>query len=202
MSSLHIQNGHTDKVTRRRRILKAFVAKAQANRSFAERFSDYVTETAGSIEFLIINIAFFFFWILYNIEIIPGITPFDVYPFGLLTMIVSLEAIILSVFVLLSQHRMAKIDSLREELHLQVNLIAEEEITKALEMLSDIRSKVGIKTEDHELTRMLERIDTSYIERQLDKQISSTSSNILKPPLPQLSNNQQSSEKKDNKESR
>lgn len=184
--SSHSQNGHTDRVIRRRRILKAFVAKAQANRSFSEKFSDYFTETAGSIEFLIINISFFFFWILYNIDLIPGIYAFDPYPFGLLTMIVSLEAIILSVFVLLSQNRMSKIDSLREELHLQVNLIAEEEITKALEMLSDIRSKVGIKKEDPELARMLERIDTSYIERQLDRQISHTSANILKPQIPQL----------------
>ena len=95
-------------------------------------------------------------------------------------MIVSLEAIILSVFVLLSQNRAAHIDSLRDELHLQVNLIAEEEITKVLEILADMRAKMGIKREDPELSRMLERIDTSYIERTLQKQVDTGTANILK----------------------
>lgn len=105
---------------------------------------------------------------------IPGVEAFDPFPFGLLTMIVSLEAIILSVFVLLSQNRDARIGKLREEVNLQVNLVAEEEITKILELLDEIRKKMGIKKEDHELEKMLERIDTSYIERSLQKQMESS----------------------------
>lgn len=192
-------NGQHDKITRRKRLIRAFVSKAQAKRNFAEKFADYVTQEAGSVEFLLINSIFFLAWIIVNTELIPGVVPFDPFPFGLLTMIVSLEAIVLSIFVLLSQNRSSRIDSLREELHLQVNLVAEEEITKVLEILSQIRSKLGIKKEDSELSKMLERIDTSYIERSLEKQIVNTSSNILKPPLPSIISNQDGSQQNNKK---
>ncbi len=88
-------------------------------------------------------------------------------------MIVSLEAIFLSIFVLVSQNRSSYVDALREELHLQVNLIAEEEITKVLRVLAEIRKKVGITKPDPELERMLKRIDTNYIEKSLVNQVAS-----------------------------
>lgn len=172
-------NGHNDKISRRRRIIRSFEAKALAHRHFGEKLADSITASTGSIVFLLLNGYWFVIWIVLNTNVIPGVVPFDPFPFGLLTMIVSLEAIILSIFVLLSQNRAAHIDSLRDELHLQVNLIAEEEITKVLEILSDIRTKVGIKKEDPELMRMLERIDTSYIERALQKQSESGAGNLL-----------------------
>lgn len=162
-----------DKLTRRRRIFKSFEAKALANRRWSEQIADYVSSSVGSVGFLVLNLYWFLVWIILNINIIPDAIPFDPYPFGLLTMIVSLEAIILSIFVLLSQNRAASIDKLRNELHLQVNLIAEEEITKSLELLAEIRSKLGIRKKDPELEKMLHRIDTSYIESSLQKQIDS-----------------------------
>lgn len=161
----------TDKLTRRRRLIKAFEKKALGHRTWPEKVADAVTENTGSITFLLINLYWFFAWIILNIEVIPGIIPFDPFPFGLLTMIVSLEAIVLAIFVLVSQNRAAKISALRDELQLQVNLIAEEEITKVLEVLSDIRGKVGIRKPDPELEKMLERIDTSYIEQSLQRQM-------------------------------
>lgn len=172
-------SNHNDKISRRRRIIRSFEAKALHHRNFGEKLADTITASTGSIAFLLLNLYWFAIWIVLNVNIVPGVVPFDPFPFGLLTMIVSLEAIILSVFVLLSQNRAAHIDNLREELHLQVNLIAEEEITKVLEILDDIRTKMGIKKEDTELARMLERIDTSYIERTLQKQADSGTSNIL-----------------------
>lgn len=104
--------------------------------------------------------------------IFPNIVPFDPFPFGLLTMVVSLEAIFLSIFVLVSQNRSSYIGSLREEVHLRVNLIAEEEITKVLELLAEIRKELGIKRHDPELKEMLERIDTGYIEQSISDQMS------------------------------
>ena len=174
-------NGHAnDKMSRRRRIIRSFEAKSLHNRNFGEKLADTITASTGNIAFLLLNVYWFSIWIVLNVNVIPGVVPFDPFPFGLLTMIVSLEAIILSVFVLLSQNRAAHIDSLRDELHLQVNLIAEEEITKVLEILADMRAKMGIKREDPELSRMLERIDTSYIERTLQKQVDTGTANILK----------------------
>lgn len=168
-----------EKLSRRRRLFKSFEAKALGARTQVEKMSDAITTSVGSMEFLMLNVYWFAIWIVLNIHVIPGVVPFDPFPFGLLTMIVSLEAIILSVFVLLSQNRAAHTDSLREELHLQVNLVAEEEITKALELLAEIREKMGIKREDAELTKMLERIDTSYIQSTLQKQIDTGSTNFL-----------------------
>lgn len=166
-----VSNSHQDKVTRRRRLIKAFETKSLSNRTFTDKFADTVTSAAGSTSFLIINCLIFAVWIAVNQQMVPGVAVFDPFPYGLLTMIVSLEAIILSIFVLLSQNRDAKVSKLRDELHLQVNLIAEEEITKILELLHEMRGKMGIKKEDRELEKMLERIDTSYIERSLQKQI-------------------------------
>ena len=168
-----------DKITRRRRFLRSFEAKALANRTFSEKVADVVTTNLGGMNFLLFNCYWFFIWIILNLNIIPGLKPFDPFPFGLLTMIVSLEAIVLSIIVLISQNRAAHIDTLRSELQLQVNLIAEEEITKSLEMLATIQEKMGVKQDDRELSRMLERINTSYIEQSLQKQIDTNATGHL-----------------------
>lgn len=173
-----------DKISRRRRIIRSFEAKALGHRKFTEKIADNVTTAFGSFTFGVLHVYWFGLWIVLNTGIVAWITPFDPFPFGLLTMIVSLEAIFLSILVLLSQNRAGQVASLREELHLQVDLIAEEEITKVLEILSEIRTKVGIKGDDPELTRMLQRIDTSYIESSLQRQVDAGSTNILKSITP------------------
>lgn len=159
-----------EEIQARRTFYKSFEAKALKSRSFLTRFADRLTATFGSSTFLVLNAIWFLVWIAININWTP-LPVFDPFPFGLLTMIVSLEAIFLSIFVLVSQNRSSYVDTMREELDLQVNLIAEKEITKALKILAEIRQNLGIKEEDQELTEMIKRIDTSYIERSLVKQL-------------------------------
>jgi uncharacterized membrane protein len=166
------------KFIRRRRIFKSFIAKSLRKRTTLEKIADEITKFSGSIPFLFAHIWWFGLWIILNVHLIPGVKPYDPFPFGLLTMIVSLEAIVLSVFVLLSQNRLSKIESVRNELNLQVNLIAEEEITKVLELVVEMHRKMGLKLEDPEVERMLNRIDTSYIERSLTKQIEENGNNL------------------------
>ncbi|MDP3941152.1 MAG: DUF1003 domain-containing protein [bacterium] len=178
------QNPPVDKISRRRRIIRSFEGKALGNRNFTEQIADQFTGTFGSFSFAVLHIYWFVLWVVINDGFIPGVSPFDPFPYGLLTMIVSLEAIFLSIFVLLSQNRAGQVASLREELHLQVDLIAEEEITKVLELLSEIRNKVGIKREDPELERMLARIDTSYIESSLQRQIDAGATSLLRVITP------------------
>lgn len=156
---------------RRRQFFKSFEAKSLRSRSLLTQISDDLTEICGSTAFLIFHIIFFSAWVILNTEIIPGTVAFDPFPFGLLTMIVSLEAIFLAIFILVSQNRSSLVSTLREEVHLRVNLIAEEEITKALEVLAEIRKEVGIKKPDPELEEMLRRTDTGYIERSILHQI-------------------------------
>ena len=159
---------HTE---RRHQFYHAFEAKALRSRSVLTQLADYLTAIFGSTTFLFLNALFFTLWIAVNLGKIPGVPVFDPYPFGLLTMIVSLEAIFLSIFVLVSQNRSSYVNALREEVHLRVNLIAEEEVTKSLKLLSEIRDKVGIVEKDPELEEMLARTDTNYIERSIAEQM-------------------------------
>jgi len=106
----------------RRRVSRNVNEVADETLTFGQRIADMIAEFSGSIAFLMLNAAFFGVWLVLNA--IPHIA-FDPYPFGLLTMIVSLEAIFLSIFVLVSQNRQADKDRIRNELDYEVNLKAE-----------------------------------------------------------------------------
>ncbi len=158
-------------ITERRPTFKSYEAKSLRSRSLLTQISDDLTNIFGSTTFLILNLIFFAQWIVLNLGLISGFTPWDPFPFGLLTMIVSLEAIFLAIFVLVAQNRASAVSSIREEVHLQVNIIAEEEITKILEVLAEIRKEMGIKKADPELEEMLTRVDTTNIEQRIIEQM-------------------------------
>ena len=167
-----------------RRIIRSFEAKALKKRPFIIRIADDLTGFFGSIYFLIFNFIFFIIWVIINLGLIAGIPIFDPFPFIFLTMTVSLEAIVLTVVVLVSQNRQNYIATMRDELQLQVNLLAEKEITKALKLLVALHEHHQLKpVEDPELKSMLKDLDTSYIERKLEDQIKATSSH---PHLSQI----------------
>lgn len=155
-----------------RHALKSLKAKYQAKRNFWEKVADWMTYHFGNTRFLFVNILFFSVWLIINIGIIELFEPFDPYPFGLLTTIVSLEAIILSIFVLISQNRAAKIDDLREEIDLQIDIITESELTKLMKLMVHLLQKNGIDvTDDQELADMLKPINEDKIARSLEKQV-------------------------------
>jgi uncharacterized membrane protein len=114
--------------------------KVTEARTVQGRVADAITTFSGSMAFVWIHAVWFGLWVLLNIGLlrIPHISEFDPFPFGLLTMVVSLEAIFLSTFVLISQNRLAVASEKRAELDLQVNLLAEQKATKILEMLDQI----------------------------------------------------------------
>jgi CRP/FNR family transcriptional regulator, cyclic AMP receptor protein len=115
--------------------------EVEDRRTVIQKAADWIAEFSGSITFLMIHVAWFFFWIVANIGIIPGLPPFDPFPFGLLTMIVSLEAIMLSVFVLLSQSRQVEKDRIRSDIEYDVNLKAELEIAHLHEKIDRLHSE-------------------------------------------------------------
>lgn len=164
-----------------RHIIESFEAKALKKRPFTIRIADWLTSSFGSIAFLLVNLLFFSAWILINTGRVPSIPVFDPFPFILLTMAVSLEAIILAIIVLMSQTRQSYISTLREELDMQVNLISEREITKVLKLLKEIRNKQAEEEiKDPELEEMIKSVDTSYIERRLEEQLSEKPTSLLK----------------------
>jgi uncharacterized membrane protein len=136
-----------------------------------EVFAGRLTEIASSTRFFFFHVVAFAGWILWNLGIF-GLPQFDPFPYGLLTMIVSLEAIFLSIFVLMSQSREAAIGELREELTLQVNLRIEEEVTKTLHLVAGLYTRLGhTMGEDPELREMLRPLDPARIEREVTEQI-------------------------------
>ena len=118
---------------------RSFEAKSLRTRSLLTQVSDRLTEICGSTTFLVLHILWFTSWIIINTGNFPPIAPFDPYPFGFLTLIVSLEAIFLALFILVSQHRQSYTTTIRDEVHMGVSLIIEEEITKILGVLAEIR---------------------------------------------------------------
>ncbi len=104
-----------------------------------QRVADWISEFSGSMAFLLINALWFATWIAVN-TLPLGIRAFDPYPFGLLTMIVSLEAIFLSCFVLISQKRQSEKDRVRSDIEYEVNVKAELEVAHLHEKTDQIYS--------------------------------------------------------------
>ena len=119
---------------------------AASQRTTEERLADAITDFSGRMYFVYFHIVWFGIWIAINLGDF-GIKPFDPYPFGLLTMIVSLEAIFLSTFVLISQNRISAEADRRADLDLQIGLLTEHELTRVLKMLDAIQDQMGIEND-------------------------------------------------------
>lgn len=113
------------------------------------RMADFITRFSGSMAFIGLHLLWFVPWILLNVGLL-GREGFDPFPFGLLTTIVSLEAIFLTAFVLLSQNRMQVVADRRAELDLHINLLAEREATVILAKLARIEARLGITVPEPE----------------------------------------------------
>lgn len=166
--ALHLHKGNVEE---RRKVIKSFKAKADAKRTLAEKFADTLTTKFGTVAFLFLNAAWFSIWIVIN-KGLTSLEVFDPFPFGLLTMIVSLEAIFLAIIVLISQNREARIGELREEVELQISTLSEGETTKLISLMVLLLKKQGIEVNDPELSFMLKPTDTAKLERDLEKELS------------------------------
>src|SRR3981081_3114426 len=153
---------------------RAIKAQHSSNRSPMEVLADRMIGFASSTPFLVIHAIIFVAWIYWNLPF-SGLRKFDPYPYGMLTTIVSLEAIFLSIFVLMTQSRETRIGELREELTLQVNLRMEEEITKTLHLVAGLYARLNLAlADDPELRAMLEPLDPKRMEQDLAEQISAS----------------------------
>ena len=122
--------------------------EALESRSSSERLADSVGVFAGSLPFVVLHLVLVISWLAVNSGQISGIRPFDPWPFSLLGVIVAVEAVILSSFILMRQNRMMRRGERRDHLNLQVDLRAEKEITTVLRMVSAICGHMGL----HSLT--------------------------------------------------
>lgn len=123
-------------------------------RSLADRVTDAIANFAGSMTFVLMHAAGFGLWFFLNAGII--IEPFDPYPYQFLVLWVSLEAIFLSTFVLMKQNRMGQRAEQRSHLDLQINILAEREMTLVLQMLQRITAHLGV--DDDMMKREVEQL--------------------------------------------
>jgi uncharacterized membrane protein len=121
--------------------------KSVRNQSFQDRLANAMTAYSGSMLFFYVHIVWFSVWFLLNTGHL-GIQPFDPYPYGFLTMVVSLEAIFLATFVLISQNLLAKETARITDLSLHTGLLTEHELTRVLQMLRAIQHKIGISNDE------------------------------------------------------
>lgn len=150
---------------------RAIKAQHSGHHTRMQVIANWLTTLASSTAFFVFHVLAFAAWIVWNVGGF-GLREFDPYPFGLLTMIVSLEAIFLSIFVLMSQSRESKIGELREELTLQVNLRIEEEVTKTLHLVAGLYARLGhTLSSDPDLKEMLLPLDPVKMEQELTDQI-------------------------------
>ena len=147
-------------------LTKSFGASLRAATSATDKVADFFTRLFGTVGFLALNALLFAVWVFLNLGFL-GYEPFDPFPFGLLTMIVSLEAIFLSIIVLITQNRQAKIADLRQKMDFEIDVRAENEITKILQLLNELHQNAGLGKDDAELQEMIQKTDIGRIEEEV-----------------------------------
>lgn len=142
--------------------------------SVVQQVANRITAIAGSAPFIIGHLFFFAAWISINSGAVPWIKTFDPFPFSFLTLVVSLEAIFLTLLVLMSQNRMTKEADKRAHLDLQINMLAEQETTLILRMVEKIAKHLGMEEEINEVASDLcEETDVTRVAKTLDEQAES-----------------------------
>ena len=140
---------------------------AREQRTPTDRVAEKIASFCGSMTFVWVQLFYFAGWILLNT--IPGIPHIDPFPFTFLTLIVSLEAIFLSIFILISQNLDSRVSERRSHLDLQLNLLSEQENTKMIVMLHAIAAKVGADlTHDPHLKALSEETQPERLIEQIE----------------------------------
>lgn len=147
-------------------LIKELEESARQERSRSDKIAEIIADFCGSMTFVWVHIIWFGAWIMINV--VPGLSHLDPFPFTFLTLVVSLEAIFLSTFILISQNHDAKISDRRNHLDLQINLLSEQENTKMIAMLQAIAAKVGADLEeDPHLQAMSAETEPEKVVRQI-----------------------------------
>ncbi len=149
--------------------LREIRRQLEARKSVQDRIADAVTGFSGNLLFVYFHVLWFSTWILWNTGML-GLEPFDPFPFGLLTTVVSLEAIFLSTFVLVSHKRQNDINDTRSDLDLQINLLTEYEVTKILRITDAIADHLGLtEGQDPELEQLKKEISPERVLQEMEK---------------------------------
>jgi uncharacterized membrane protein len=157
-----------DSITRRNvELIRQLEEAARQERKPSDLVAEAIANFCGSMTFVWVHVAWFGAWIVFNS--IPGLPHVDPFPFTFLTLVVSLEAIFLSTFILISQNHDTKISERRNHLDLQINLLSEQENTKMISMLQAIADKVGAEIpHDPEMKELSKQIAPEVLAREIE----------------------------------
>jgi uncharacterized membrane protein len=161
--------GHIDSIVKQEE-------EALERRSTSERLADAVGGFAGSLLFVVFHLVLLLAWLLVNTSKFPWVRPFDPYPFQFLGVIVAVEAVILSSFILMRQNRMMRRGERRDHLNLQIDLLSEKEITKVLQMVRAICGQMGLQNimADKEIRELSQTTSIESLSQTLDDRMPGT----------------------------
>jgi uncharacterized membrane protein len=146
---------------------------ARGKLTTSQRLSQAITDVAGSMRFVVVHLLLFATWSVWNITA-PLRLRFDPFPFGLMTMLVSLEGVLLAVFVLITQNRILYQTDRRDHLGLQVSMLTEQELTAALRMLRQLCERAGIQTEaDREVQDLMRETNVDELMERIESELPS-----------------------------
>jgi uncharacterized membrane protein len=147
--------------------------EALSRRTPTERVSDAIAKLVGNIGFLLEHLLLIFGWSLANLRVIPGVKAFDPFPFGILALVVSSESVFLTIFVLISQSRMARQSERRAHLDLQVGMLSEQELTTILQMLQKLCQHMGVNVDSskQEVQSFSKTTDVSKLASELEDKL-------------------------------
>ncbi|MGD0223765.1 MAG: DUF1003 domain-containing protein [Terriglobia bacterium] len=147
--------------------------EALHRRTATERVSDAIAKLVGNVGFLLAQLLLIFGWSLVNLHMIPGVRAFDPFPFGVLALVVSSESVFLTIFVLISQSRMARQSERRAHLDLQVGMLSEQELTTLLQMLQKLCQHMGVNVDSskQEVQSFSKTTDVSKLASELEDKL-------------------------------
>ena len=180
MDVVRSEPGHENVASAIRRNIEAIARMEESynqQRSFSDKCADLIGDFSGSMAFVVIHVVIYGVWILMNLGVLKIGPRFDPFPFMLLSVVVGLEAIFLATFVLMKQNRMSRRADHRAHLDLQVNLLAETEMTQVLQILHRIAGKLGVAGGEAGLKELLEETSVEAVAAEIQKTIAPENGN-------------------------
>ncbi|HZS09182.1 MAG TPA: DUF1003 domain-containing protein [Blastocatellia bacterium] len=147
--------------------------EALHGRSLGERISGAIIGFIGTTTVVIVHLIVFAAWVLVNLNLVPGVAPFDPFPFGILALIVSGECVLLAIFILINQNYMTRQADRRAHLDLQISLLAEQELTMILRMQQSLCHHFGLDVEHvrEEVQQLTRKTDVQQLVNELEDKL-------------------------------
>ena len=145
-------------------------------RTRMDRIGDAIARFFGTLRFIVAHAVFIAVWFLFNLGLVPGVQPFDPYPFPFLGLIVGIEFIFLTTFVLMNQNLQSRREAQWAHLNLQLAMLAEHEVTKNMQMLHLICKHLGLEepTEDNELKELTQATPVTTLVEEIAEKLGET----------------------------